>query len=323
VSDSFAVEALSLTHRYGKRLALDQVSFNVRAGEIFGLIGPNGGGKSTIFRILATLILPTSGTAKVAGFDIRREAASVRRHLGVVFQSPGLDKKLTVMENLKHQGHLYGMSGKSLITRANHLMERMGLSDRAGDLVETLSGGLKRRLEIIRGLLHGPELLILDEPTTGLDPLVRREVWDYLKQLRANENLTCLVTTHLLEEADACDRIALLDRGKIVAFDSPSALKSSLGGDIISMRARAPVQLRDDIAARFGLEASVVEQEVRIERSSGHEFIPQLISAFPTQIESVTLGKPTLEDFFIQRTGRRFWQADGNSDESRQEGRDH
>jgi ABC-2 type transport system ATP-binding protein len=289
-----------LTHRYGERTALDRVSFEVRQGEIFGLLGPNGGGKTTLFRILCTLMKPTEGRVLMNG------GAIDRRRIGVVFQSPSLDKKLTVRENLIHQGHLYGLHGQSLTSRIVELLRRFGLADRTNDFVEKLSGGLRRRVELAKGLLHKPGLLLLDEPSTGLDPLARRELGNYLEELRANDGVTSLLTTHIMDEADRCDRLALLDRGKLVALDTPQALKEGVGGDVISVGSANPVQLRDQIEKRFGVKAGVVERTVRIERQRGHEFVPELVEAFPGEIDSVSVGKPTLEDVFIHLTGHRF-----------------
>jgi ABC-2 type transport system ATP-binding protein len=299
MSDSLLV-VKELTHRYGQRTALDRVSFEVRRGEIFGLLGPNGGGKTTLFRVLCTLMKPTEGCVLMNG------GAIDRRRIGVVFQSPSLDKKLTVRENLIHQGHLYGLHGQSLTSRIVELLRRFGLADRTNDFVEKLSGGLRRRVELAKGLLHKPELLLLDEPSTGLDPLARRELGNYLEELRANDGVTSLLTTHIMDEADRCDRLALLDRGKLVALDTPQALKEGVGGDVISVGSANPVQLRDQIEKRFGVKAGVVERTVRIERQRGHEFVPELVEAFPGEIDSVSVGKPTIEDVFIHLTGHRF-----------------
>jgi ABC-2 type transport system ATP-binding protein len=290
----------NLTHRYGERVALDNVSFTVQRGELFGLLGPNGGGKTTLFRILSTLVKPQQGRVLMAGEPMDR------RRFGVVFQSPSLDKKLTVAENLRHHGHIYGLSGAPLATRMDELLTRFGLADRRSELVEKLSGGLRRRVELAKGLLHRPELLLLDEPSTGLDPLVRRELGDHLEELRAKDGVTILLTTHIMEEAERCSRLALLDRGKLVALDKPAVLKTRVGGDVITVGARDPEGLRDAIARRFSIEATVIDHTVRIERSRGHEFIPTLIEAFPGEIDSASVGKPTLEDVFIHLTGHRF-----------------
>ena len=290
----------AVTRRYGERTALDNVSFGVRRGELFGLLGPNGGGKTTLFRILCTLLQPHAGTVTLAGKPIDRHL------IGVVFQSPSLDKKLTVRENLVHQGHIYGWSGAALVGRITELLERFRLEDRAGDRVEKLSGGLRRRVELAKGLLHKPALLLLDEPSTGLDPRARRELGEYLEELTAKDGVTVLLTTHIMEEAERCHRLAILDQGKLVALDSPASLKAAVGGDVISVSAKVPESLRSQVTAKFGVAAHVVDGRVRIERLRGHEFIPQLVEAFPGEIESVSVGKPTLEDVFIHLTGHRF-----------------
>jgi len=306
-TDRPAIEVENLRHVYGNRQALAGVTFTVSRGEIFGLLGPNGGGKTTVFKILSTLLLPTGGRAQIFDLDVVRESHRVRRCIGVVFQSPSLDKKLTVVENLRHQGHLYGLRGRTLSHRIHELLTPMGLADRARELVETLSGGLQRRVELAKGLLHRPHLLLLDEPSTGLDPGARRDFWGHLQALRRQAGVTILLTTHLMEEAEGCDRLGILDRGRLVALGSPNALKEKIGGDVITVQTQEPEKLRDQIREKFGGEPKVLDGTVRIERPKGHEFIPQLVEAFPGQIEAITLGKPTLEDVFIQQTGHRFW----------------
>jgi ABC-2 type transport system ATP-binding protein len=276
---------------------------------MFALVGPNGGGKSTLFRILSTLISPWKGEVRIFGSDVVRDPREVRRRIGVVFQSPALDKKLSLRENLQHQGHLYGMSGRRLSDRIDYLLKWIGLADRAAEKVEVLSGGLKRRVEIAKGLVPSPSLILLDEPTTGLDPLARREVWEALRSLQSKDGLTVLTTTHLLEEAEACSRVALLNAGKVVASGDPDGLRDSLGGDVISLRARDVVKLKAGIEARFGVSVGLVDGHLRLERKAGHEFVPALVAAFPNEIQSVTVAKPTLEDFFIEKTGSRFWSA--------------
>jgi len=293
----------ALTHRYGERTALDGVGFSVRRGELFGLLGPNGGGKTTLFRILCTLMTPTEGRVLMEG------GAIDRRRIGVVFQSPSLDKKLTVRENLVHQGHLYGLRGAELRSRIGELLGRFGLTDRANDFVEKLSGGLRRRVELAKGLLHQPELLLLDEPSTGLEPLARAELGEYLEELCEKDGVTALLTTHIMEEADRCDRLAILDRGRLVALDTPHALKEHVGGDVISVGSAKPAELRKQIEKHFGVKVSVVDHMLRIERLRGHEFVPDLVEAFPGEIDSVSVGKPTLEDVFIHLTGHRFEEA--------------
>ncbi len=302
-----AVEVEDLRHLYGSRQALAGVSFRVSRGEIFGFLGPNGGGKTTLFKILSTLMPATGGTVRVLGRDLAREARAVRMRLGVVFQRPSLDPKLTVAENLRHHGHLYGLHGGALRNQAQGMLARLGLADRAADLVETLSGGLQRRTELAKGLLHRPDLLLLDEPSTGLDPGARRDFMAYLHQLRAEDGVTVLLTTHFIEEAERCDRVGILQRGRLVATGTPEELKGRIGGDVVVVRATDPEGLRRKIRDRFGAEAALVEGTLRLERPRGHEFARELVEAFSGEIQGVTFGKPTLEDVFIHLTGHRFW----------------
>ena len=296
----------ALTHRYRERVALNNVSFTVARGEIFGLLGPNGGGKTTLFRILSTLVPPRQGTVRMFGIDLLQGRAEIRRRIGVVFQAASLDRKLTVTENMRHQGHLYRLRGHELQSRMDELLARFGMADRKADLVETLSGGQRRRVELAKGLLHKPQVLLLDEPSTGLDPRVRRELTEYLEQLRDRDGMTILLTTHIMEEADRCDRIALLDRGNLVALSTPRQLKESIGGDVISVETRQPQPLAEQIARRFNIEARVLDGSVRIERANGHKFITELVEALPGQIDAISVHKPTLEDVFIRLTGHRF-----------------
>jgi ABC-2 type transport system ATP-binding protein len=309
-----AVEARSLSRSYGARAALADVSFSVARGEVFALVGPNGGGKTTLFRILATLLPPDAGTFSIDGLDAAA-GRDVRRRLGVVFQAPSLDRKLTVEENLSFQGALYGLGGRARAARIGELLATFHLEDRAGDLVETLSGGLARRVEIAKALLHAPPVLLLDEPSTGLDPGARRDLVDTLAAL-ARAGTAVLLTTHVFEEAEAAHRIGILDRGRLLALDTPAALKAALGGDIVTVEARdeagAPA-LAAGIGRVFGKEAgriTVVGPTVRVEREAAHTFVPRLVEAFPGAFKSVTLGAPSLEDVFIARTGRRFREAD-------------
>ena len=300
------VRVENLTHRYNDRTALERVSFEVQAGEVFGLLGPNGGGKTTLFRILSTQLAPQQGAARVFGFDVARESREVRRRIGVVFQAQSVDGKLTVAENLRHQGHLYGLSGASLRARVEEMLALFGLAERARERAEKLSGGLRRRVEIAKAMLHRPALLILDEPTTGLDIGARHDLWKYLESLRASEGVTVMLTTHTMEEAESCGRILLLDEGKTIALDTPAALKAEIGGDVVTAETNDPAGLQAKIRALFGGSPSIVGDSVRIERERGHEFITELIEAFPGEINAVTLSKPTLEDVFIGRTGHQF-----------------
>jgi len=297
------IQVENLTHRYGSRVALAGISFAARKGEIFGLLGPNGGGKSTLFRILSTMMVPTEGRAALAGHDVVREPAEVRRHVGVVFQSQSLDKALTVEENLRSQGHLHGLSGAPLRKRMEQAMEQLGLTDRRRDLVESLSGGLRRRVEIAKALLHRPQVLLMDEASTGLDPAARRDLSRHVETLRDEEGVTILLTTHILEEADRCDRLVLLHHGKIVAEGTPGELRSTIGGDVVVLDTCDTESLTNAIMQKFGVQPSVVDGQVRVEIQNGHRFITEVVEAFPGAINSVGLHKPTLEDVFVRETG--------------------
>jgi ABC-2 type transport system ATP-binding protein len=301
------IQIEGLRHSYGSRMALNGVSFDVRPGEIFALLGPNGSGKTTLFRILSTLMLPVGGRSLIAGFDPAQQPDEVRRRIGVVFQAQSVDIKLTAAENLWHQGHLYGMRGPMLQERIAEMLQRVGLADRAKEKVETFSGGMKRRVELAKGLMHRPSVLLLDEPTTGLDPGARRDLWQYLHELRNQERVSVIVTTHLMEEAERCDRLAILNNGEVVAMGTPAELRSEIGGDVIILETSDPESLALRIEQRFRIQATVLDGKIRIERREGHRFATDLVEAFPGEIESISISKPTLEDVFIHRTGHRFW----------------
>jgi len=304
-TDALIVDGLR--HQYGQRVALAGVSFRVARGEIFGLLGPNGSGKTTLFKLLSTLVRPASGSASICGLDLVREADAVRRQLGVVFQRPSVDGKLTVRENLLHHGHLYGLRGAALTARVHAMSERLSIADRAHDRVETLSGGLQRRVELAKGLLHRPRVLLLDEPATGLDPAARREFTRTLMELRERDGVTVVLTTHYLEEAERCDRVGIMHNGELIAVDTPDALKARVGGDVVVIHAAEPSALRARIADRFGIELAVVDGTLRGEQPRGHEFLRDVVEAFPGELRTVTFGKPTLEDVFIHLTGERLW----------------
>ncbi|MBL8849945.1 MAG: ABC transporter ATP-binding protein [Planctomycetaceae bacterium] len=307
MTSSPAVVIAGLRHSYGEREALAGVGFELAEGEVFGLLGPNGGGKTTLFRILATLLPVQTGTATILGHNVATEPDAVRRVIGVTFQSPSLDPKLSVRENLKFHGMLYGLTGAALASRIDELLSRLGMADRAKDLAETLSGGLKRRVEIAKSLLHGPRVLLLDEPSTGLDPGARHDLWTYLSQLRAESRVTVLVTTHLMEEAERCDRLGILDRGQLVGLGTPAELRGSIGGDVVTLETGDADALAAAIREKFGIEPQRFGGALRIERTAGHELIRDVVGALGEQIKSASLGKPTLEDVFIQRTGHKFW----------------
>ncbi len=309
------IQLQDLRHQYGDRVALNGVSLDVRPAEIFGLLGPNGSGKTTTFRILSTLMLPTDGRAVIMGYDIAREPASVRRNIGVVFQAQSIDIKLSAEENLMLVGHIYGLRGAMLKKRVAEMLNRVGLSDRAKEKAETFSGGMQRRLELAKGLLHHPSVLLLDEPTTGLDPGARRDLWQYLQILRDEERVTVLITTHLMEEAERCDRLAIYANGNVVALGTPTELKSEIGGDVILLESEHPETLAQGIERRFGLSSTVIDNHVRLEIENGHRFVTDVVEAFPGDIQGVSVHKPSLEDVFIRRTGHRFWTEESDEKE--------
>lgn len=304
-----------------RTLALDAISLTVNPGEIFGILGPNGSGKTTLFRILATLLRPlnpagSTGSVFILGHDVLTQPAKVRENLGVVFQAPSLDGKLTAYENMMHQGHLYGLRGADLNKRIDELLNYFNLADRKSDFVERFSGGMKRRVELAKALLHQPKLLLLDEPATGLDPGARHDLWRQLLQLRSERGQTVALTTHLMDEADRCDRLAVMSQGKIVAIDTPSNLKARIGGDVITLIPRGTAeeneQLRAAIEQRFGpwdmkTAPTFAAGRIRLERAGGASFIPALAEAFPGRFESITVGQPTLEDVFLHLTGHTLW----------------
>ena len=308
------ISVQDLIHRYESRTALNGVSFDVRPAELFGLLGPNGSGKTTLFRILSTLMIPTSGRALLMGSDSAQDPGAVRRQIGVVFQAQSVDPKLTAYENLWHQGHLYGLRGSALRRRVEEILTRVGLADRAKERVETFSGGMQRRIELAKGLLHHPGVLLLDEPTTGLDPGARRDLWQYLAILRDEEHVSVLVTTHLMEEAERCDRLAIMNEGNLVALGTPAELKSEIGGDVILLdAARDADTLAQHIRNRFHVATTVLGNQVRIEQEAGHRFVPDVVEAFPGEIQAISVSKPALEDVFIHRTGHKFWSENGES----------
>jgi ABC-2 type transport system ATP-binding protein len=300
------LEVQNLSYQYGSRKALQGLTFSVEKGEIFGFLGPNGGGKSTTFKILSTLYPSRPGQIKVFGLDLALNKIAIRRRMGIVFQLPALDKKLKVRENLVHQGHLYGLSGKELQNRVDRDLERVGLKDRQKDKVEKLSGGLQRRVELAKALLNNPELVILDEPSTGLDPAARKEFWGHLENLRQSQGMTVLVTTHYLEEADRCNRLLILDKGEKVALGKPEELKAEIGGEVLRLRSKEPALLAAQLLEKFKVKTQMVGELLQIEQSKAYQLVTPILETFPDQILSLTLGLPTLEDVFIHKTGRRF-----------------
>ncbi|QDU87417.1 putative ABC transporter ATP-binding protein YbhF [Pirellulimonas nuda] len=302
-----AIRIADVRYRYGDREALCGLSLDVAPGETVTVLGPNGSGKSTLFRLISTLMPMQQGEIDVFGCSVRTDAARVRGALGVVFQSPSLDKKLTVRENLRCHAAMYGLGGLELKRRIGEMLGRLKLEDRAGDRVETLSGGLKRRVELAKGMLHEPRLLVLDEPSTGLDPAARSDLWRYLGEVSEQDGVTVVATSHLLEEAERADRIAIVHQGQVVACDTPTALKSSLGGDAITLRSADPKALAAAIEEKFNCPAQVLDGVVRLEQPDGHQWASRLFEGVGDRFDELTIGKPTLEDVFIARTGHRFF----------------
>ncbi len=315
MSDVVTLSSLTFSYPPGRkqespRIALNNVSFSIGQGEMFCLLGPNGSGKSTLFRLLSTLLVPPAKAVTIFGFDLKERPAEIRQTIGIVFQNSSLDKKLTVRENLLHQGHLYNLRGPALHGRIDEILARVKLLDRANDIAETLSGGMQRRVELAKGLLHHPKLLLLDEPSTGLDPGARIEFDAYLREIQAAEGVTILLTTHILAEAERADRLAILEAGHLVALGTPAALTAEIGADIVTIDAENPAELAAEIREKFGGAPAVIDAKIHVERAGGAEFIPALVGAFPGRIRSVMFSRPTLEDVFIRKTGHQFWNAE-------------
>ncbi len=307
VASSVALQISSVAYRYGERVALDGVTFDVGVGEVFGLLGPNGSGKSTLFKLLSTLVpLQKAGEIRIFDLDVRTQATLIRQGIGVVFQHPALDKQLTVAENLRYHGRLYGMKSPAISKRIDELLERFRLADRAKEIVNTLSGGMRRKVELVKAMLPSPRLLILDEPSTGLDVNARIDLARTLDDLRARGELTVILTTHLMDEADRCDRLAVLDRGKLLKTGTPDTLKDEIGGDVITFGGRDLDGLELAVRDRLKLQPARVRDRLRIERPQAHLFVPELINALPGMIDTVSIGRPTLDDVFVHLTGRQL-----------------
>lgn len=304
MSDNKAVRVRGLTKTYGEVEAVRGIDLDVDEGEMFGFLGPNGAGKTTTIKILCTLADATSGSATVAGHDVHAERAEVRRRIGLVFQEPTLDANLTAEQNLRFHGELYGMPRQLLRERMDEMLEMVGLADRRKDQVMTFSGGMKRRLEIGRGLLHAPQVLFLDEPTIGLDPQTRASIWDYISTLRKTQDITIFVTTHYMEEAEHCDRIAIMNSGEIVVTDTPEALKRSIGADRVRIRTDDDPLAIERLRERFEIEAAVHDGMVTFAVPGGAEFVPRLFARLGLGIDTVTVTRPSLDDVFMAYTGR-------------------
>jgi ABC-2 type transport system ATP-binding protein len=298
------VRVTDLVKRYGELEAVRGINFEVQPGETFGFLGPNGAGKSTTIKILCTLANPTSGSARVAGYDVLRQRDTVRRNIGLVFQDPTLDSYLTGEQNLRFHADLYGVPRSQLDARMKLVLDMVNLWDRRGSVVGTYSGGMKRRLEIARGLLHAPRVLFLDEPTVGLDPQTRSSIWEYINDLKQREDITIFLTTHYMDEAENCDRIAIIDHGQIVAIDTPENLKASVGKDRVQISTADDAGAIKELRDRFGIDAAVHEGLVTFSVASGEQFVPRLFAELTVAIRSVSVARPSLDDVFMSYTGR-------------------
>ncbi len=306
------ISVSGLTKQYGEVQAVRGIDFDVARGETFGFLGPNGAGKTTTIKILCTLANATSGTARVAGHDATTERDSVRRNIGLVFQDTTLDTYLTAEQNLRFHAELYGVPKPAVAPRMRQVMDMVGLWDRKDSLVSTYSGGMQRRLEIARGLLHAPRVLFLDEPTVGLDPQTRSSIWAYINELKRREDITIFLTTHYMDEAEHCDRIAIIDHGKIVAIDTPEALKASVGKDRVQIQTGDDPAAIAELAEKFGIEAAMHEGAVTFSVASGEQFVPRLFAELSVPIRSVSVSRPSLDDVFMSYTGSTIRDAEAS-----------
>jgi ABC-2 type transport system ATP-binding protein len=307
-----AITVSGLTKNYAEIEAVRGIDFEVARGETFGFLGPNGAGKSTTIKILCTLARPTTGRATVAGLDAVSQRDAVRRNIGLVFQDTTLDNYLTGAQNLRFHAELYAVPGAAVEPRMRQVLDMVGLWDRRDSLVSTYSGGMQRRLEIARGLLHAPHVLFLDEPTVGLDPQTRASIWEYINDLKSREDITIFLTTHYMDEAEHCDRIAIIDHGKIVAIDTPEALKASVGKDRVQIQTADDTAAIKELADDFGIEASIHEGAVTFSVESGEQFVPQLFGRLGVPIRSVSVSRPSLDDVFMSYTGTTIRDAEAS-----------
>ena len=305
------IEVKRLTKKFGKLVAVDDVSFSVRQGEIFGFLGPNGAGKTTTINILCTLMRPTKGKVILNGYNVVKQPNQVRQSVGLVFQDPSLDIKLSALQNLQFHTGVYNVPSKVAKKRIAGVLKMVDLWDRRNDTVQTYSGGMRRRLEIGRGLLHFPKVLFLDEPTLGLDPQTRSHIWDYILELRKRLNITIFLTTHYMEEANVADRIAVIDHGKIIALDTPEALKQMVGGDVITLQTDNTEAAVNELKEKHGIEAKVEGESIYFEVENGEKFIPKLVREFKGELQGVSMRRPTLDDVFIKLTGREIREEAG------------
>ncbi len=305
-----AIAVRGLSKSFGEIEAVRGVHFEVATGEVFGFLGPNGAGKSTTINMLCTLAKPSAGSASVAGYDVVTQRDHVRRHIGLVFQDPTLDGYLSAKENLRLHAELYGVESALLLPRMRQVMEMVGLWERRDSPVATFSGGMRRRLEIARGLMHSPRVLFLDEPTIGLDPQTRSSIWRYIELLKETEEITIFMTTHYMDEAEFCDRIAIMDQGTIVVLDTPEALKASVGADRVTIVTEDDDAVIEALADHFGIDAVIAEGAVTFRVPSGEQFVPRLFAELGVPIRSVSVSRPTLDDVFMSYTGSTIRDAE-------------
>ncbi len=307
------IAAKNLTKKFNGLTAVDHISFEVKRGEIFGFLGPNGAGKSTTINMLSTLLIPTEGTATINNFDVLTERDNVRKSIGLVFQDPSLDDRLTAEENLRFHAKLYGVPKTEYKKRMEEVLRLVDLWDRREDIIKTFSGGMKRRLEIARGLIHYPQILFLDEPTLGLDPQTRVHIWEYILKLKRERNITIFMTTHYMNEAEYCDRIGIIDYGKIVAMDTPANLKKQVGGDVIRIKSNDKQKLKKELERRYERKIKEEDETLQIEVEDGEKFLSRLFNELDTKIDSIELRKPTLDDVFLLLTGCTIREKEASS----------
>jgi ABC-2 type transport system ATP-binding protein len=312
-----AISVRGLEKRYGEVHAVKGVEFDVATGEVFGFLGPNGAGKTTTISMLCTLVTPTAGSATVAGHDVVRERNDVRRNIGLVFQDPTLDNYLSAEENLKLHAELYGLRRSVVAPRLRQVLEMVGLWERRESVVGTFSGGMRRRLEIARGMMHSPRVLFLDEPTIGLDPQTRRSIWTYIRELKEREAITIFMTTHYMDEAEWCDRIAIMDNGQIVALEAPEKLKAGVGKDRVTLHVEDDEAAIAALAERFGIEARRSEGAISFGVAGGEEFVPRLFAELGVPIQGVSVHRPTLDDVFMSFTGTTIRDAEEDAGKAR------
>lgn len=316
------IEVRNLTKKFNDLIAVDHISFEVKKGEIFGFLGPNGAGKSTTINILSTILPPTEGTAIINNFDVLRQKNETRKSIGLVFQDPSLDDRLTAEENLRFHARLYGVPNDEFKKREEEVLRLVDLWERRKEIIKNFSGGMKRRLEIARGLIHYPAVLFLDEPTIGLDPQTRSHLWNYILKLKNEKEMTIFMTTHYMNEAENCNRIAIIDHGKIIALDTPDNLKIKVGGDIIRMKSDDQALLKKELEKRYNLKVWEENDVLRIEVANGDQFLPRLFNELTSKINSIELRKPTLDDVFLHFTGHAIREEEiSNKEKMRQHAR--